>query len=759
MSSNYDFISFDSRKFSESRKFILDDLRKQYILNDMKIYVNHQLERLQFKSQIKKEYVMKKLINQLSIKSNGSYCFIKLFIDYAEKGILDLSLDLNLGCTINGLYLAVFSKLFDKDKDKNIQYFYRSILSLILASSNYQLSKSILNSLFINPSHVDSALTDLEFYQLIYLTYNDDGDTLINLTTYPISEWLDDVKLSGRRYFCNSNFGNILLINITPNLTHNQLCYQIDNINLPVFETEHKLIWLILESDTQQFNLLDTLANTSEVAKELCVYKSKLHKKKQLDFDSIYQNIFTNNLSYESFRPDNPQFNEQTLSEKSLSLLNLNKNKTTGLPISIIDQKVLSTFSRLTLKSIEPEGKDEKKICAEYDVIYLLKAIENLDLDQIRRILETNPDIINKYADDDLTPLFYAIKTENKQIVSLLIEFNVDVNLACEHERQTPLMLAAQLNLIEISLALLENDADIDATNLNGQTAIVYAILYKTKPQLIELFLVWGAHLDYLDNNGKSLMLLACINADANLETIRLLISYGLDIFHQDYLGKSCLHLASVHQDNYELIEYLVQIGRDELICLKDNEGKMAIMYAIIYGSPLLVPLLANERSINSTSLDGCSPLRLAALESQYDCLHTLIECGADINSLDSNGCTCLYYLASVSDDNSDKLEMMKELIKLGANLELASANKTTPLHISCYKSYEKTVTLLLSAGVEVNSVDAEQRNALHLVCISTGKVSIMRKLIEHGIEIDAYTIKGMFKILLLNQLKIHNDC
>ena len=49
----------------------------------------------------------------------------------------------------------------------------------------------------------------------------------------------------------------------------------------------------------------------------------------------------------------------------------------------------------------------------------------------------------------------------------------------------------------------------------------------------------------------------------------------------------------------------------------------------------------------------------------------------------------------------------------------------------------------MLSAGAEVNAVDIEQRTALHLVCASTGNTNIMRKLIEHGIEIDARTIHG----------------
>ena len=730
-------------------------MRKQYILNDMKAYVHRQLDRLKLKKPLK-EYTIKTLINQLSIKSNGCYYFIKLFVDYVEKDIFNLETDLNLGCTIYGLFSAVFSKLFDS-KDKKIQYFYKSTFALVLASQNNQLNKSILNSLFINPSNIDNCLKELEFYQLITLTFNEDSDTIINLTTYPIQKWLNDIKLASRRYFCNANFGHLLLVNITPNLTVNQLCYQIDNSNFPVFDLEHKLIWFLLEIDNQQFNLLDNNQANSEIAKEICNHKSRLYKN-HLTLDDVYQNLFTKNLFYQNLRP---QYGEQAVKpEKSSSLINLTiaKNKAAG--ISAVDQKVLSTFSKLTLRSIEPDEKNEKQVSLDYDVINLLKAIENLDFDLISKILNANCDLINRYADDDPL-LFYAIKTENKQLIELLIEFNVDVNQSSEYDKQTSLMLATQLNQIEISLILLENDADLDAINKFGQTAIVYAILYKSKPRLIELLLCWGSSTSYVDNDNRSLISLSCMNSDSNLEIVRLLLSCGLDLFYQDKIGKCCLHLACVH-GNYELIEYLVEAGGEELICKKDFEGKNALMYATKYGHHRVLHLLACERNINSMSLDGCSALRIAALEFQYDCLHTLIDCcNADVNSLDSNGCSTLYYLASKSNDNQDILEMMKELIKLGANLELcATENKTTALHIACFMGFEQTVTLLLSAGSECNAIDNENRTALHIACCSAGaSVSIIRKLIEHGIEIDAYTKGGQTALIYATSYGKYDAC
>ena len=605
---------------------------------------------------------------------------------------------------------------------------------------------------------MDNTLRDLDFFQLINFSYNEDGDTLINqnLTNSPLQIWLNDIKLAGRRYFSNANFGHLLLVNITPNISVNQLCYQIDRSDFPVFDREHKSIWLLLQSDAQQFNLLETQIGVSEVAKEICSSRSRLHKTYS-SLDDIYQNLFATNIAlYDQFRPNYIEPSK----EKSISLVNLTKNKpTTG--ISAVDQKVLSTFSRLTLYCIEPDEKTDKQINLDYDVISLVKAIENMDVELVRRILNANGDLVNKYADDDLTPLFYAIRTENKQLVELLIQYNVDVNQSCDDDRQTPLMLAVQLNLVDIVLILLENDADLQTTNLFGQSAIVYyAILYKTKPRLIELLLYWGSNTDYLDSDGRSLLSLACVNADSNLEIVRLLINCGLDLFHRDNYGKSILHLASVHATNYELIEYLVEIGGEDLICIRDNEGKMPIHYAVIYGCNSILHLLSCKHNINSMSLDGCSPLRTAALEFQYDCLHTLIDCcGADINSLDLNGRTTLYYLASICNDNPEILEMMKELIKLGANLELCAAEKTTALHIACFKGFEKTVTLLLSAGAEVSSVDSEQRNALHLVCASTGNTNIMRKLIKHAIEIDAYTSQGSTPLQLATQQGQYDAC
>lgn len=533
-------------------------MRKQYILNDMKLYVSYQLEQLKFKNNKQlKEYTIKNMINQLSIKSNGCYYFIKLFVDYVKKDIFNLESDLNLGCTIHGLYLQVFSKLFS-DQDKKIQNFYKSIISLVLASPNNQLNKSILNSLFINPSYIDNCLKNLEYFQLIYTTYNEEGDSLINLTNYPIEEWLNDVKLTSRKYFSNVNFGHLLLLKITPNISVNQFCYQIDKSNFSVFDLEHKLIWLLLEIDNQQFNLIDTQTSNSEIAKEICSYRSKLYKNQSFNLDDIYLNLFASNLLYDDLKPQftSPPFTTSPTNQqpvKSNSLINLTKNKTLTTGISAAEQKVLSTFSKLTLKSIEPDNIDEPKINLDYDIINLMKAIENIDLESVKRILDANPELVNKCGDDDDLPLFSAIRTENKQLVKQLIEFNADVNQTSEYDKQTALMLSTQLNLIDIVLILLENDADVDATNQFEQSAIVYAVLYKSKANLIELLLNWGSKTNYLDLDGKNLLLLSCVNSDSDLEVVRLFVSCGLDLFHQDKFGKSVLHLASVH-DNFQVM-------------------------------------------------------------------------------------------------------------------------------------------------------------------------------------------------------------
>jgi ankyrin repeat protein len=77
--------------------------------------------------------------------------------------------------------------------------------------------------------------------------------------------------------------------------------------------------------------------------------------------------------------------------------------------------------------------------------------------------------------------------------------------------------------------------------------------------------------------------------------------------------------------------------------------------------------------------------------------------------------------------------EIVKKLLKNGANVKVIDEDDNSPLHIACSYGHTKVVKLLLKNGADVNIVDKYGDTPLHLACYR-GHTEI-RKLLEEHIE------------------------
>ena len=61
-----------------------------------------------------------------------------------------------------------------------------------------------------------------------------------------------------------------------------------------------------------------------------------------------------------------------------------------------------------------------------------------------------------------------------------------------------------------------------------------------------------------------------------------------------------------------------------------------------------------------------------------------------------------------------NKPEVIKELIKYGADLNACTIHRRTPLHIACILGQEAICKLLLDAGTDINVQDFEKNTPTH---------------------------------------------
>lgn len=120
---------------------------------------------------------------------------------------------------------------------------------------------------------------------------------------------------------------------------------------------------------------------------------------------------------------------------------------------------------------------------------------------QAQVLLQKNPKIVNDINADGYSSLILACYRGNNDVAKFLIESgaNIDYNNAMGNA----LMAAVVKNNVDIVHLLLAKNADVNQTDANGTTALIYAVQFKNV-SLVKLLLANKADKTKIDNNGKT---------------------------------------------------------------------------------------------------------------------------------------------------------------------------------------------------------------------------------------------------------------
>lgn len=194
------------KKFNGFKKIALDDLRKSHVVKDVQEYIIARLN-ADFKGQINFSADIIDCLNQLYIKSNGSILYLEKVLSGIREHVFSFREIKLIPCTLNGLYLYICQKSFNKKQYTKI----RPILNILLASSDFVELSFVLNCLRTFSYSIDRTEFDKRINAMRYVLAFNDDQTKVKIFHNSFSDWLSDVKFSTKKFLCSVNEGHAMI--------------------------------------------------------------------------------------------------------------------------------------------------------------------------------------------------------------------------------------------------------------------------------------------------------------------------------------------------------------------------------------------------------------------------------------------------------------------------------------------------------------------------------------------------------------------
>nr|CAD7202069.1 unnamed protein product [Timema douglasi] len=707
-----------SRMFTGFRKISLDDLRKSQVVRDVQQYILARLDQEDtLRQHISRDTA--EMLNQLHIKSNGCFLYLEKVLDGVAENFIVLREVREIPGTLNGLYLWLCQRLFNRKQFSKVQPLLNAILAAQRPLNQDQLYHAVWTANFL--------LTREDFQKRLHLLRRvlvicKDGSLL--LFHHSFAEWLLDVKHCTQKYLCSSAEGHgMIALNHSlhaKNLSAEEvqgLAYHLTrlpqasaSLSTQIFTTcgldFHQLVvlWLIDSGAPVEDCLLyeingikcsGRLSSCLPAPRDPRILRILLEAGARLSLEK---------------EPDPSGVGKQEtdatssqISEDCSPLRDILHDPLTALLGEDRDVNRVDNSGRTLLHTLAVEGNATL-------LELVLTSCVGADLEAMDRHGQTSINLAARHGYQDVVAVLLAAGAQadhadcdgwtalraaawggHTQVVESLLEHGATVDCA-DTDQRTALRAAAWGGHEEVVLALLRHGADVNRMDDEGRTALI-AAAYMGHSEIVEHLLDFGAKINHEDADGRTALSVAALCVPANegyAKVVNILLERGAAVDHQDKEGMTPLLVAAFegHRDVCELLlEYEADVDH------ADRGGRTPLWAASSMGHPGVVELLLFWGCyVDSIDPEGRTVLSVAAAQGGTEVVRQLLDRGLDEQHRDNSGWTPLHYAAFEGHH-----EVCEALLEAGARVDEADNDGKGPLLLAAQEGHSRLVEMLLA--------------------------------------------------------------
>ncbi len=229
----------------------------------------------------------------------------------------------------------------------------------------------------------------------------------------------------------------------------------------------------------------------------------------------------------------------------------------------------------------------------------------------------------------ELTPgakFAVAIESGDLETIKSLVQGGASADTLIEYgeHKITPLMKACWDGELEIATYLLDQGADVNFADEEGDTALFQAIK-RGRAEFAQLLIDRGAKVNVKDVRQFTPLTTAAAAADE--ETTKVLVKAGADLKAETF-GLTPLMFA-VASRKIPIVKLIVELGAP-VDQVSSMSGQTALFSAIYGGNAEMVQALIDlKANVNFRAKDGDTPMKAAQKGDQTDIIDLLKTAGA----------------------------------------------------------------------------------------------------------------------------------